>query len=63
MNVGDKVLAEGVVNMVGEGFCRIAFARVGAQAVTHVRVQDENLRPVPANVGRPAKIKAPTSDD
>jgi len=36
MKEGDKVLCEGVINMVGEGFCKVALGRVGTQAVTHV---------------------------
>jgi hypothetical protein len=58
MNIGDKVLAEGVVSMVGQGFCRVAFGRVGTQAVTHVRVQTEDLQPVKA----PKPAKAPVAD-
>ena len=46
MKVGDKVLAEGEVTAVGEGFYRIRFPRVGAEAVTHVRVVKDRCRPV-----------------
>lgn len=46
MKVGDKVLCEGTINMVGEGFCRVSFGRVGTQAVTHVRVQNDDIKPV-----------------
>ena len=56
MKVGDKVLAEGVVSMVGEGFCRIAFGRVGTQAVTHVRVQNEDLQKPQAKVAKKASV-------
>jgi hypothetical protein len=38
MNVGDKVLVEGTVSMVGEGFCRVEFKTVGNQTAQHVRV-------------------------
>lgn len=58
MNVGDKVLCEGVINMVGEGFCRVAFGRVGTQSVAHVRVLNEDIhKPQPK-----AAKKAPVAD-
>jgi hypothetical protein len=43
MNIGDKVLAEGEVTQVCDGFCVVRFARVGTQAVTHLRVPNEAL--------------------
>jgi hypothetical protein len=58
MNVGDKILAEGVIGMVGDGFCRVAFGRVGTQAVTHVRIQNEDLHPIKP----PKPAKAPIAD-
>lgn len=61
MKVGDKVLCEGEINMIGEGFCRIAFGRVGASAVTHVRVQNDAITEKPAKA--PAKpVKAHAAD-
>lgn len=48
MNVGDKVLAEGEVTAVGEGFYRVRFPRVGAEAVTHVRVAKDRCKAVEA---------------
>lgn len=44
MNIGDKVLAEGEITQVCDGFCVIRFARVGTQAVTHLRVPNEALQ-------------------
>lgn len=46
MNVGDKIMCEGVVTADGEGFYRVQFPRVGAQAVAHVRVAKEKCQPV-----------------
>lgn len=43
MNIGDKVLAEGEVTQVCDGFCVVRFSRVGTQAVTHLRVPNEAL--------------------
>lgn len=43
MNNGDKVLAEGEITQVCDGFCVVRFARVGTQAVTHLRVPNEAL--------------------
>lgn len=51
MNIGDKVLAEGVITQVCDGFCVLRFNRVGTQAVTHLRVPNEALHsPVAAVV-------------
>lgn len=61
MKIGDKVLAEGVISAVGEGFCRVQFGRVGTQAVTHVRIAEEHLQPVKPKAAAPAK-KAPLAD-
>lgn len=59
MNIGDKVLAEGEISAIGEGFFRIQFGRVGTQAVTHVRIAAEHVEPkAPA---KPVK-KAPVAD-
>lgn len=58
MNIGDKVLAEGVISAIGEGFVRIQFGRVGTQAVTHVRVALENVKSPAA-----PKTKAPKASD
>ena len=58
MNIGDKVIAEGVISAVGEGFYRVQFGRVGTQAVTHVRIVADDVKAVPA---KPAK-KAPSAD-
>ena len=52
MKVGDKVLVEGTVSMVGEGFCRVEFKKLGNHASQHVRVWDELIKPVRAK-GRP----------
>lgn len=48
MKIGDKVLVEGTVSMVGEGFCRVEFRKLGNHATQHVRVWDEliSLPPV-----------------
>lgn len=43
MNIGDEVLAKGVVTQVCDGFCVVRFDRVGAQAVKHVRITTEAL--------------------
>lgn len=43
MKNGDKVLAEGEITQVCDGFCVVRFARVGTQAVTHLRVPNEAL--------------------
>lgn len=43
MNIGDKVLAEGEITQVCDGFCVVRFSRVGTQAVTHLRVPNEAL--------------------
>jgi len=43
MMIGDKVLAEGEVTQVCDGFCVIRFSRVGTQAVAHLRVPNEAL--------------------
>lgn len=45
MKIGDKILCEGEVTALGEGFVRVRFPRVGAQAVAHVRVALENCQP------------------
>lgn len=57
MNIGDKVLAEGVISAVGEGFYRVQFGRVGTQAVTHVRIASELCKS-----GKPKPPKAPVAD-
>ena len=57
MNVGDKVLAEGVISAIGEGFYRVQFGRVGTQAVTHVRIVAEDCKPAKAK-----PLKAPVAD-
>ena len=63
MNVGDKVLCEGTVSAIGEGFYRVQFGRVGTQAVTHVRIVAEDCSPVKAQAPAPAKApKAPVAD-
>lgn len=54
MNIGDKVLAEGEVTQVCDGFCVVRFARVGTQAVTHLRVPNEALHSPPAP--KPRKV-------
>lgn len=54
MNIGDKVIAEGVISAVGEGFYRVQFGRVGTQAVTHVRIVAEDVKPVPAKAAKKA---------
>lgn len=63
MKVGDKVLCEGEINMIGEGFCRIAFGRVGASSVTHVRVLNDAITARPVKAPAPAKpAKAHAAD-
>lgn len=63
MNIGDKVLAEGEISAVGEGFYRVQFGRVGTQAVTHVRIVADAVQPVEAKAAKPAKAaKAPVAD-
>lgn len=58
MNIGDKVLCEGVISAEGETFFRVQFGRVGTQAVTHVRVMKDDCSPV-----KPAKApKVPVAD-
>lgn len=52
MNVGDKILCEGTVTAVGEGFYRVQFPRVGSAAVAHVRVAKEGCQPIKAKVKR-----------
>lgn len=55
MNIGDEVLAKGVVTQVCDGFCVVRFDRVGAQAVKHVRIITEALHsPADALVVPPA---------
>lgn len=46
--VGDKVLVEGTISMVGDGFCRVEFKKLGNHATQHVRIWDELISPVPA---------------
>lgn len=58
MKIGDKVLAEGVISAVGEGFFRVQFGRVGTQAVTHVRVAADDIKPAKPK----AEKKAPVAD-
>lgn len=48
MKIGDKVLVEGEISMVGEGFCKVQFAKVGHHAVQHVRIWDELIQPAKA---------------
>ena len=60
MNVGDKVLCEGTVSAIGEGFYRVQFGRVGTQAVTHGRIVAEDCSPV--KVPAPKAPKAPVAD-
>ena len=50
MNIGDKVLAEGEITQVCDGFCVVRFSRVGTQAVTHLRVPNEALHSAVAAV-------------
>ena len=57
MNIGDKVIAEGVISAVGEGFYRVQFGRVGTQAVTHVRIVADDVRPA-----APKAPKKPRAD-
>lgn len=45
MKVGDRVVVEGEISMVGEGFCKVQFAKVGSHAVQHVRIWDELIQP------------------
>jgi hypothetical protein len=55
MNIGDKMLAEGVITQVCDGFCVMRFDRVGAQAVKHVRITTEALHsPIEAVAVPPA---------
>lgn len=58
MKIGDKVLAEGEVTQVCDGFCVVRFRRVGTQAVTHVRVTDDALH-IPAE---PKAKRAPVAE-
>lgn len=58
MNVGDKVLCEGVVTADGEGFYRVQFPRVGSAAVAHVRVAKEKC----SAIGKPAPVKTRRAD-
>ena len=57
MKIGDKVLAEGEVTQVCDGFCVVRFARVGTQAVTHLRVPNEALHSPVAAVAIPEAPK------
>jgi len=57
MNIGDKVLAEGVITQVCDGFCVLRFNRVGTQAVTHLRVPNEALHNPVAAVVVPEAFK------
>lgn len=44
MNIGDEVLAKGIITQICDGFCVVRFDRVGTQAVKHVRITMEALQ-------------------
>jgi hypothetical protein len=56
MKIGDKVLAEGVISAIGEGFYRVQFGRVGTQAVTHVRIAADQVEAVKPKAPKKALV-------
>lgn len=46
MNVSDKVLVEGEILEICDGFMNIRFPKVGTQRVAYVRVTTDKVQPL-----------------